>query len=1715
MATHRKTSAKKRIRTGEFAVAAFLGLAVTAAPAIATADTSDGPSTTGPSADKGSASNATGVKTGPKTAKTGKTGAGNGTPLRTQAVIAEEDEEDALGGEDIDDESEVAETETETGPEAGDGDGPGEGDEDAPPVTGTDTGSTGAEVAEPEVTAPGGAEPGVSEPVVVEREIVEPEIVEPEIVETPNTPETSPVVDVIEIPSSDQSASSLSLKGSDPSPTPTALASALLDIDLDIVPKPPVIPAFAPLMGIINGLASWVDKIFPPYAADPLLSPTQVAAGYVMTLFAGLQGTYWQGQPTPFTFGALVLVTAAYARYERVATNHLPGEPTISAGPLPLTWKLKSVDPDGDLLVYSVDLSGQPGNGLITMSPDGTFSFIPSSLTDLNDGTDVTFTVRVNDSLGMLEHPINPEGNDAFYTVSFRYPGLGINNLPVFTAPGQATVVGTDGTTGKVTISAQATDADGDPLTYTATSLFGTVTRNEDGTFTYTPNDAARHAAASDLAAALGLNKDLVSIWANDGRGGITLLPTTVTVDIVGANNAPTVTVKPPAISDPLTGLIAGGFEIDDDDNDLVTFSPGILTTTRGGLVTVTGLGYTYLPSIQARAQGGTDTFTVTADDGHGGTVQVSITVTIDKWNTSPIGGITISTPDSDGVVRGHVAATDLEGDSITFTLTGGASSGYSTKGGIVLLNSNGSFTYIPKPSTDLIPGLTTDTFEVELSDGNGGFATTTVIVSADLKLDPKVTSNAGGVINGGVDIDDNDNVGLLTYSVGTGPNKGTVTVNADGTYTYTATTAGWNETDSFTIIGTVNGLSITVATVSLVPKPNVAPTSPLLDGATIIGGSGIATGNIGASDDNGDTLHYSVTGYGGSSTKVLANGSIVTVDANGKWSYIPGLNSGVLGVILASTFTVYVSDGKGGETSTLVTVSTHDLDIPVTKNGSNGTVTGGLGLTAGEQGLMTYKLGTGPGKGGVTVNADGTYTYTATTAGWNETDSFTIVGVVNGVEITVANVSVVPKVNSTPNSKGLDGAVIVGGSGIATGNVDADDDDNDTLHYSVTGYGGSSSKVLSNGSIVTVDANGKWSYVPGQNSGILGAIIGSTFTVYVSDGKGGQTSTLVTVTTHDLDLPVTTTNGGHGVTTGGVQLTSSEQGVLTYSVGTGPTKGTVTINPDGTYSYTRTASGHTGGPTDTFQIVGSVGGVSIVVATVTVNPTLSNAAPTAGTTTITESSLGFDFLGIRTQSSKGKVTAFDADDDAISYPGGSIIPALYGTANGGSVSFYSDGTFTYSITKSNSYFHAAAANGATGLAVADTFTITVTDSLGASSTIVVSVPVEKLNSGPSSSVSVGGKTTDALGVVRGTISGSDDDDDSLTYTLVGGTNGTAATGGGGIIRFSGNSFTYIPTAGTSTDTFQVQVNDGHGGVSTATISLNSLGTPSPTTNVNTSTPNVVTGQLNTAGNTGLTYSVGGQGTKGTVTVSATGAFTYTRNGALGHTQTPADTFTIRATDAAGNSVIIATVNVTPTVTNAAPVAGTTVFTGSSIDDNRILGIGTLKQTTTGTLKATDADGDTVTFTAGSFSTANGGTVVVNANGTFTYTIDEGYSYYHGAAKIGASGSAVADSFSATAVDGFGGSTSYSVSVAIYAINSTPTISGGNKSFSNVIFVNVDDNDGDSLTFSHNGSSFSFGGRGLATSTLWGGNRLTVTDGYYVVVNGVVTGTPSTVTKTW
>jgi hypothetical protein len=149
-------------------------------------------------------------------------------------------------------------------------------------------------------------------------------------------------------------------------------------------------------------------------------------------------------------------------------------------------------------------------------------------------------------------------------------------------------------------------------------------------------------------------------------------------------------------------------------------------------------------------------------------------------------------------------------------------------------------------------------------------------------------------------------------------------------------------------------------------------------------------------------------------------------------------------------------------------------------------------------------------------------------------------------------------------------------------------------------------------------------------------------------------------------------------------------------------------------------------------------------------------------------------------------------------------------------------------------------------------------------------------------------------------------------------------------------------------------------------------------------------------------------------------------------------------------------------------------------------------------------------------STRNGGTVVLKGDGTFTYTRTVSDAQSHQAAKIGAADNEVNDYLDVTVADAYGGSTALPVKIAVYATNSAPTISGGTKFAGNINTINVNDtNSGDTLTFTHNGSSFTFGGRNVSTSTLWGGTTLTVKDGYYNVVNGVVQSTEASVTKSW
>ena len=105
---------------------------------------------------------------------------------------------------------------------------------------------------------------------------------------------------------------------------------------------------------------------------------------------------------------------------------------------------------------------------------------------------------------------------------------------------------------------------------------------------------------------------------------------------------------------------------------------------------------------------------------------------------------------------------------------------------------------------------------------------------------------------------------------------------------------------------------------------------------------------------------------------------------------------------------------------------------------------------------------------------------------------------------------------------------------------------------------------------------------------------------------------------------------------------------------------------------------------------------------------------------------------------------------------------------------------------------------------------------------------------------------------------------------------------------------------------------------------------------------------------------------------------------------------------------------------NVAPVAGTYTATSTTEDATR-----------TGTINtATDANGDALAFTAGTFTTANGASVTITSTGSFTYSASSSV-----ALQSLATGETVYDTFSYTVSDGKGGVTSGLAIVPVTGVN--------------------------------------------------------------------------------
>ncbi|GGY69423.1 hypothetical protein GCM10011613_12200 [Cellvibrio zantedeschiae] len=1217
-----------------------------------------------------------------------------------------------------------------------------------------------------------------------------------------------------------------------------------------------------------------------------------------------------------------------------------------------ISGRVVATDVENDTLTYS--LTAQTGNGIIVLDPaTGDFTYTPNA----NYNGPDSFIITVTDD----------HGNSTTSTVNLTV--VAVNDAPVTNNQNLTTAEDTP-VSGQVV----ATDVEGDTLSYSVSTnaANGTVTLNAaTGGFTYTPNANYN-------------GSDSFVVTVNDGNGGTTT--STITIGVTPVNDAPVSNNQNLTTDEdtPLNGAVVAT----DVDGDALSYS--VTTNAANGTVTINAAtgAFVYTPSANYN---GADSFVVTIADGQGGVTTSTINIGVNPVNDAPDTGDQNLTTLEDTPVSGQVVATDVEGDTLSYSVTTNAAHGTVTVNPVT-----GAFVYTPVANYS-----GADQFVVSVSDGNGGVSTSVINVGVTPVNDAPVTNNLSlstaedTPVSGQVLATDPDVGDILTYSIASFASHGNISLDpATGNFTYTPSN-NFNGSDSFVVSvdDGKGGVSFSVVSVGVSPT-NDAP---------VAGNQSLSTaqntpvnGAISATDPDADPLSYSVSGNPSHGTLVLNN-------ATGTFTYTP--STGYSG---SDSFVVTVSDGHGGTTTSTVNVGVNSVNSAPAAVNDTATTVENTAITVAVRSNDTDPDGDTLTVSGVTQGANGSVVIDAVTgnpiytpnAGFtgNDTFSYTI-NDGNGhtstatVSVTVnaaAPANSAPTATNDTSSTTQDTAVTV-----AVRSNDTDPD-GDTLTVSGVTQG-------ANGSVVIDGVTGNPIYTP--NTGFTGTDV---FSYTVRDPSGATSTANVTVTVNAVvpgnskpvagDDTVNVLEGGtaNRLDWGGLSVlyndTDAENDALTAVLVTGPAHGTLNLYSNGTFKYVHN-NGESTTDSFTYRAVDAFGQSNI--ATVNINITPVNDAPISVADTFSVAEGG--------TLNAGGSGVLANDTDAENNPLTAVLVA--GPAHG-ALTLNADGTFSYVHDGSET--------------TQDTFTYRANDGSVNGNIVTVTINVSPVNDVPVANDDVASVNENSSVTVA--VRANDTDAEGGALTVSGVTQG--ANGAVVIDAVTGNPI-YTPNSGFSgTDSFTYTVQDNAGATSTATVTVtvNPLGNVAPVSAPDTysvaegGTLSVAIGagvlaNDSDANTDPLTAVLVAGPTNGSLSLNADGTFTYIHNGS----EITSDSFTYKANDGSvDGNIVTVTINVTPV--NDAPVANSDTYL---VDEG-----GTLTVTAANgiLLNDTDAEGNSLNtiLVAGPAH----GTLTLNANGTFTYV--------HDGSQTGA------DSFTYKANDGSADSNIVTVNLTVSPLNDVP-----------------------------------------------------------------------------
>ncbi|MEX0643644.1 MAG: Ig-like domain-containing protein [Pirellulales bacterium] len=462
-----------------------------------------------------------------------------------------------------------------------------------------------------------------------------------------------------------------------------------------------------------------------------------------------------------------------------------------------------NVEAGQGVLINDTDFTGNPlaavlvtqaSFGTVVLNSDGSFTYAPDAQFY---GTD-RFTYRATN------------GSSDSNVAEVTFDVLAVNDAPL--ATDDAYSLGQDSTleVAPSGLLGNDTDVDGPSLISLVVDppASGIVDLRVDGSFTYTP-------------AAGYIGTDSFTYRATDGAAESNLA--TVMLTVCGENRAPIATDDNYAVDEDTT-LVVGlaGILTNDNDADGDLLSTLLVDAPQHGALTLSSDGtFTYRPD--ANFAGG-DQFTYRASDGVSASNLATVLVTVSAQNDVPVASGSSFSVNEDENYVGALLATDVENEPLTYSVATGPSHGN------LLLEADGSFTYTPAADYTGDDGFT---FVANDGDGSSTPASVAVTVlpvndapvasqdSYQLQQDQTLSITAPGVLANDADQEGNN----LNAVLKSGPNSGSLTLAANGSFTYVPN-LGFFGQDSF-LYAAGDGSAESPATfvrleVSELPKPIV-----------------------------------------------------------------------------------------------------------------------------------------------------------------------------------------------------------------------------------------------------------------------------------------------------------------------------------------------------------------------------------------------------------------------------------------------------------------------------------------------------------------------------------------------------------------------------------------------------------------------------------------------------------------------------------------------------------------------------------------------------------------------------------------------------------------------------------------------------------------------------------------------------------------------------